>query len=342
MKFSALGYALFASVMTVAGHANAQYALTNLGQGTAYAVNDLGTVVGSTTSSTGFAQATEWHDSSITYLFGASNENVSAVSINDSNQVVGTAYDPGTKTSNALEWTGSNSPVALPSFAMSANANSINNAGQIAGTIFFYGVPQAVVWNGHAVTFLAPGAANSTANGINNQGTVAGAAAAGGVTWQSVGAGITNANDGNQFSSVTEVNSQGVAIGHSANGSYIFKNGLASAFNGNLTSINDNGLMTGSIAGTGAILYDGNTITNLNNYVTPSEKAAGWVLESASYISNAGYVVGSMNNTITGQSAAFELSPVSAVPEPGGYMMLLAGLGLLGFTRQRLGRAGFR
>ena len=109
-------------------------------------------------------------------------------------------------------------------------------------------------------------------------------------------------------------------------------------------AINNSGQVAGWSNITGntayhATLWNGTTATDLNSFLDASTISAGWVLAEATGINDYGWIVGNAWNTLTGQQHAFLLSdtvsPVSPVPEPETYAMLLAGLGLMGFTARR-------
>jgi hypothetical protein len=58
------------------------------------------------------------------------------------------------------------------------------------------------------------------------------------------------------------------------------------------------------------------------------------VLYEANDINDAGWIVGTALNTITGNSTSYLLA-VAAIPEPESYAMLLFGLSLIGFITRR-------
>jgi len=90
---------------------------------------------------------------------------------------------------------------------------------------------------------------------------------------------------------------------------------------------------------THATLWNGNASTDLNSLLDAAAIGAGWELTMAWGINDNGWIVGDAYNNLTGQYHGFLLSdattPVSPVPEPETYAMLLAGLGLIGFMARR-------
>ncbi len=87
-----------------------------------------------------------------------------------------------------------------------------------------------------------------------------------------------------------------------------------------------------------ATLWKDGAVINLNSYLDQAAVDQGWVLRSATDINNDGWIVGVATNVNTYERHGFLLS-ISAVPEPGTYAMLLAGLGLMGFVARRQRRA---
>lgn len=84
-----------------------------------------------------------------------------------------------------------------------------------------------------------------------------------------------------------------------------------------------------------ATLWNGTTATDLNTFLSNSNVSDGWVLTEATSINDKGWIVGKANNSKTGESHAYLLSTVTAVPEPEAYAMFLAGLGVMGAIARR-------
>jgi probable HAF family extracellular repeat protein len=93
-----------------------------------------------------------------------------------------------------------------------------------------------------------------------------------------------------------------------------------------------------------AVLWDNGLEIDLNSFLTASEQSEGWVLTYAIDINDSGSIVGGAINTVSNvergfllQSAlqpqsAFLLQIVSSVPEADTPVMLLIGLGVMGFV----------
>jgi probable HAF family extracellular repeat protein len=101
--------------------------------------------------------------------------------------------------------------------------------------------------------------------------------------------------------------------------------------------INDSGLVVGFVgtaSGSFGFLYDSGTAYNLNTLVSGAD---GWTISGAGAINDSGQILASACN-YAGACRDVVLDPVSAVPEPEAYAMLLAGLVALA-GRRRLGQA---
>ena len=157
--------------------------------------------------------------------------------------------------------------------------------------------------------------AHSMAYGINDSGQVAGSAFTAGNAFQRAfitganGAGMTDLGTlGGMHSYAYGINNSGQVVGWS----FIADNVSLHSF-----------------------LYSNGAMVDLN--LLAPVAAAGWTGLQARDINNNGQIVGW--GTLNGVNRAFLLEdvapPVSAVPEPETCVMLLAGLGLLGFTARR-------
>jgi probable HAF family extracellular repeat protein len=104
------------------------------------------------------------------------------------------------------------------------------------------------------------------------------------------------------------------------------------------SAINASGQVVGLAYTTGnlayhATLWNGTAAIDLNSLLDASTVSSGWVLTQATGINDNGWIVGNASNSQLGiTSHAFLLT---AVPEPETYVMLLTGLGLLGFVACR-------
>lgn len=152
----------------------------------------------------------------------------------------------------------------------------------------------------------------SSVDSINNRGEVVGSFSLGGIEYHAFmtgpnGVGITDLGTlGGIHSSASDINESKQVIGSSQTSDGSFH----------------------------AFLYGDGKMTDLS--ILPEVLNAGWTDLRANAINDLGQIVGS--GKLNGFTQAFLLAPVSAVPEPQTYAMLLVGLGLIGFLGRR--RAG--
>jgi probable HAF family extracellular repeat protein len=354
---------LLAAGLGATGASQAQsYQFIDLGNGSAYGINNLGQVVGK--SDTG---VTLWSGGSTMTLASGGGESY-AYAINDAGQIAGASI---TTRSYATYWgAGSRNAVGLdtpPLGGIVDNSGSytrgINNAGQIAGN----SENGAVIWgpNGSNPTALTLANSNSTsANGINNLGEVVGyARAPSGNAWYVPvewvkGNATVLPTLGGQYTYANAVNDAGVIVGSATTsiggnltyatewkGSSIITLGSLGGYASQANAINNAGEAVGystNAAGNFfAAAWNGSKIVNLNTLLSPSEVQAGWVLLTATGINNNGWITGDAENTKTGTSDAFLLE-VSPVPEAGNSSMLAAGLALIGamaYARRSRGKS---
>lgn len=349
--------------------ANAAYTFTDLGAldgrtSFAYSINNAGQVAGYSTIDNGAGwRATLWDGGTMTRLDGlVAGGQTLAYGINEAGQVVGQSAASVSANAAAI-WNGG---VATELVGLSfghAKANGINTAGQVVGQSFSAAVNayQATLWNGTSATNLGTlnGVGMSEAKAINNTGQVAGWSdiLQSGSTWKTDGTHATVWNGGvatdlgtlgGRDSRALAINDAGKVAGWSyTTGAWtqhatVWENGTITDLGiGEAHGINSAGQVVGWTWGAagGAMLWNGTTATALNSVLDASTLAAGWSLIDAQDINDNGWIVGQAING-AGVRHAYLLSvtaapSISAVPEPETYAMLLAGLGLLGFTARR-------
>ena len=354
-------YPLLIALGTVASPlAQAGYTFTDLGTlggTTSYAngINNAGQIVGQSITATGlytpipYYRATLWEGSTITDLGGAGSgagtTNI-AYDINNTGLVAGAVFYK-TETPAYVWGVG-----YLNDLGVWSEAYDINDSGMAAGySSTSDGKNHAALWNGTAITDLGTLGSQSMAYGINNAGQVVGYQATPNITstqatlWS--GSSATNlGNLGGNFSTAYDINEIGQVVGSSStlgntathatlwqNGSIADLGTLGGTYS-SAQAINNNGQVVGNsnLLGTSsyhATLWEGTTAIDLNSYLDASVIGQGWLLTIANDINDYGWIVGNATNQLTSQTHGFLLTPVSPVPEPQTYGMLLSGLGLL-------------
>lgn len=191
-------------------------------------------------------------------------------------------------------------------------ATSINDQGQITGTM------SATPWRNNFEAFLyhqgqlsmmgSLGGEQSVGNRINNLGQATGTALTADGRWHT----------------------------------FLYTDGVMTdltpdASNSTGMDINDRGVIVGSTDGRAFMFSDG-VMTDLNTLIAPD---SGWLLTDATAINNSDVIVG--NAKFNGESRLVILTP-SAVPEPGLISLFLAGVSVLGLVsagrRRGLSRTG--
>jgi probable HAF family extracellular repeat protein len=294
----------------------------------AEAINDAGAIVGFSVNSAGVNRATLWNGSGGIDLEPSNKLGGYASDINNVGQVV-INRPAAAGSTHAVLWT-DNTVTDLPVFPGSriySNASAINDAGKIVGSITDLDslLTRAVLWQGNTVTGLGALYENfNSSNDISNTGEIVGDSV--------VANGIRHATLWSR-SAITDLGALTPIPG----------SGTESVAN----AINDAGQIIGySILDDNpratvqhATLWDHGAMIDLNDVVDPAFTKMGWEIVNASDINNKGAIVADAWQH--GFQHALLLTPV---PEPEAFMMLLAGLGLLGFKmrRRRMGPEAIR
>lgn len=318
------------------------------GASKAYALNDLGQVVGESSG-----KAFIYSGGTLLDLGTLNGTSAVAYGINNSGVVVG-ASTVASGASHAFSWNGMQqdlgtltvgTPPSTVSFLSSA-ARDINTSGKAVGSSsqFFsnpFANPSMVTFDSGAITYKGSGVLYS----INDSGQMVGTDNGHGLLFNGTGVVSIPAFCVGGFcgSGAMDINNNGVVVGDATtSGSYQH----AMSYDANNTILTDLGTLTGgnssranalnelgqivgwsaSSVGNRAFLYETGAMTDLNLLIDPT---TGWVLNEASGINESGQIVGwGLHN---GQTRAFLITPV---PEASTYSMMLAGLGLMGVAAQ--------
>lgn len=273
-------------------------------------LNDNGVVAGSSGG-----KATLWQNGVATQIGAAGS---SAAGVNNLGVAAGSVTSGGRD--NAAIFSNGQTQV------LSANrgyASAINDSGVVAGTVDVTDEEGRVTrdgfvyQNGAMTTFGAgPGFEGVVVEDINEQGTVAGMAGMDGgdriyaYTWNNgqmtdLGA-LYTSSGGRSWSSAKAINSLNQVVGFSAaNSNQQFH----------------------------AFLYENGAMVDLNSLIDPS---LGLLLDSANGINDQGQILATAcDDMFTFTCKVVMLDPMSPVPEPATYGMLLGGLGLIGALARR-------
>jgi probable HAF family extracellular repeat protein len=216
-------------------------------------------------------------------------------------------------------------------------ANAVNAAGQVTGQINAH----AFLYDGSRSRALVVGA-TSEGLGINDHGVVVGGAVMPGDVVRRPflydgGKTTLLPSLGGTFGQAMGINNAGQVVGYSytAGGEllpFLYSGGkmtaLADSGFGEALDINDKGWVVGS-QNLSAFLWRDGVRRDLNDLVAP-DQAGRWSLLSAQGINEAGAIVGF--GLFHGYLRGFVATPV---PEPGSWVLMLAGVGVVAATVRR-------
>lgn len=290
-----------ATIAVPAASAQASYKFAELSipgsiTATAYGVNDVGTIVGSYTDSTGIVHGFQLIGSTLTTIDDPSGNGASTVcySISVNGVIVG-AYSSGVF-SNGFTYKNGVFTDIIPPESVGTTAYGINDAGSIVGTYLNGASQLGFLYDGSTYTDLnVPGMVTTLAIGINSSGliTLEAADASGNLTsWQYDGTTYTQLSvPGANITAVHFINDRGeIAFGwfdslgneHGAvyaNGIYYLDDDPAGIDTG-IYTINDNNEIVGRYLPTGATLYQPfkGVNTPLISSFTPASGPVGTVV----------------------------------------------------------------
>ncbi len=350
--------ALLSALWCAASGAHAaplKYNITALPVGTnALGINNAGMVVGDIATPDG-RRGFIWSGTgggSFDLLGTLGGPDSTANAINASGQVTGYSAIPSGDT-NAYRYA-SGSMTTLGVFGgVTSFGNAINNSGQIAGQYLPTGQQyRAFLYSGGAGVDLGTlGGGFAYAGGINNKGDVVGVSSLDDVSpflshafIYSNGSMTDLGTFGGSYSSAADINDAGQIVGHAwGNGvehAFLYQNGsmadIGSLGGGRswATAINESGLVVGyseqATADNAAFLYADGVMTDLNSLIDP---ASGWHLYAATGINDSAQIIA--YGCRSDDCGSVLLDVASTAPEPETYVMLVGGLGVVGWLGRR-------
>lgn len=344
-----------AAALPALAQAGAQYSVTRLGpvgfDTAGVSINNSGTVAGSYFSMFDNARrGFVWSNGVLKDFTDTGTYAQYATDINEHGAVSLVAGDLDISFGQAYRYeNGVYTPLGRLKPGASARALGLNNNGAVVGdsgigqdTWSSNALRHAFIYKDGKLTDLGTlGGSQSVGFSVNDAGAAVGAAdladgSRHAFLYQNGGM-VDLGTLGGANSIALSINNLGSIVGGSGSGNsqqaFLYENGVMKAlgWTGVATDINEHGQVVGSASDDKAYLYSGGAAVDLNTLI---DSSTGLTLTEANGINDRGQIVGQGCDAF-GDCVGVLLSPV---PEPTTYAMLLAGLGLLGYTARR--RAG--
>lgn len=345
------------SLLASAPYSNASsYVLTDLGiNSDATSINNVGQIVGSINS-----RPTLWNNGVIKdldALFNGTNDFHGYVTgINDAGYIVGAAFysnDDINGTFLRAVLIHDNVKIDL-GLGYASAAFAINNVGQVVGAVADDSGLHTVLWNNGTVTNLGSlDGMVSRPTAINNAGQVVGINYSSNLVshstlWSNgtIADLAISSQIGDELNRPEDINDFGQVVGSADTSddswnATLWDNGVMTNLGGDHSrayAINNVGQVVGyNLLPSGeahATLWENGKMTDLNSLVAASIMG-DWVLRSATDINAAGWIVGSMTDSVTLENRGFLLTPLTSVPLPAASWLFGSTVGFLTLMKYR-------